>query len=133
MNKIQLIGRVTKDIELRRTPSNKAVVSFVLAINRRGRENKSDFIPCVAWETKAELMARYVNKGDRIGIVGHIESRSYEKDGKKFYTTDIIVEELEFLQNKKTVNEFTKVDTEDKFTEPENEFMDVEDYLELPF
>lgn len=101
MNKVQLIGRVTREIELKKTQSGKSVISFSLAVNRRKKDEGADYINCVAWEQTAEIMQKYVGKGDRISVSGRIQSRSYERDGKKVYTTDIVVEELEFLENKK--------------------------------
>ena len=104
MNKWQAIGRITKDIEVRYTQSQTAVARFTLAVNRRKKEDgtqEADFISCMAWGKTAEIMDKYVHKGDRIGIVGRIQTGSYEKDGQKHYTTDVVVEELEFLEKKK--------------------------------
>lgn len=103
MNKVQLIGRVTKEIDLRTTQSGKYVVKFTLAVSRRAKD-EADFISCIAWDKKAEIMEKYVRKGDRIGIVGRMQTGSYEKDGHKVFTTDIIVEDLEFLQTKQETN-----------------------------
>lgn len=100
MNQVNLIGRITKEIEVRYTAQTQtAVCRFTLAVNRR-KKDEADFISCQAWGKTAELMEKYVKKGDRIRITGRIETGSYEKDGKKVYTTDVIVEELEFLNNK---------------------------------
>lgn len=101
MNNVQLIGRTTKEIEIRYTNNNKAVARFTLAVNRRSKDDGADFINCMAWEKIAELLEKYVKKGDRIAIRGRIQTGSYEKDGKKVYTTDIVVDELEFLESKK--------------------------------
>lgn len=106
MNKVNLIGRTTKDIELRTTQSGKAVASFTLAVDR-GIKNEdgtkiSDFISCKVWGKTAEVMSKYVLKGHRVGISGRIETGSYEKDGTKVYTTDVVVEGLDFLESKKT-------------------------------
>lgn len=100
MNKVNLIGRVTKDIELRSTPNGVSVVKFMMAVSRR-KKDEADFIPCVAWNKTAELMDKYVAKGDRIGVSGRIQTGYFEKDGKRVYTTDIIVEDLEFLEKKR--------------------------------
>lgn len=105
MNKFIAIGRTTKDIELRYTQNNLAVARFTLAVNRKKKEDGADFINCIAWNKTAEIMDKYVKTGDRIGIVGRIQTGSYEKDGHKVYTTDIVVEELEFLQNKQESQE----------------------------
>lgn len=106
MNKWHGIGRTTKDIELRYTTgaSQMAVARFTLAVNRRKRQDgtqEADFISCIAWGKTAEIMEKYVHKGDQIGIVGRIQTGSYDKDGHKVYTTDVVVEELEFLEKKK--------------------------------
>jgi len=100
MNKTQLIGRVTKDLELVQT-ANSAYCKFTVAVNRRKKDDGADFISCTAWGKTSEVMSKYVHKGDRVGLVGHIQTGNYEKDGRKYYTTDVIVDELEFLENKK--------------------------------
>lgn len=102
MNKCSLVGRTTKEIELRYTTGNEpmAVARFTLAVNRRRKKDEADFISCVAFGKTAEVMEKYVGKGHRVGIIGHIQTGSYEKDGHKFYTTDVIVDELDFLEPK---------------------------------
>ena len=101
MNNVQLIGRVTKDIEMRTTNSGKHVVSFNLAVNRYGSREEADFIPCVAWNKTAELMQAYVRKGNRIGVTGRIQTRNYDgPDGKKVYVTEVIASDVEFLTDK---------------------------------
>lgn len=114
MNKTQLIGRVTKDLELVQT-ANSAYCKFTLAVNRRKKDDGADFIPCTAWGKTAEVMSKYVHKGDRVGIVGRIQTGSYEKDGTKHYTTDVIVEELEFLESKKQGDEADATPNPDDF------------------
>ena len=101
MNKCSLVGRTTKEIELRYTTGQNqiAVARFNLAVNRR-KKDEADFISCVAFGKTAEVMEKYVGKGHRVGIIGHIQTGSYEKDGHKVYTTDVIVDELEFLEPK---------------------------------
>ena len=103
MNKTILIGRTTKDIDLRYTTGEKqtAVARFTLAVNRFRKDDGADFISCVAFGKTAENMDRYVHKGDKVGIIGHIQTGSYEKDGRKIYTTDVIVEETEFLSSQR--------------------------------
>jgi single-strand DNA-binding protein len=101
MNKVQLIGRTTKDIECKYTPkTQKAVARFTLAVNRMRKDDGADFISCIAWGKTAELMEKYVKKGHLVGISGRIQTGAYEKDGHKFYTTDVVVEEMEFLEKK---------------------------------
>jgi single-strand DNA-binding protein len=101
MNKTFLIGRTTKDIECRYTPqTQKAVARFTLAVNRMRKEDGADFISCVAWGKTAEIMEKYVKKGHMVGISGRIQTGSYEKDGRKVYTTDVVVENMEFLEKR---------------------------------
>lgn len=105
MNKVELIGRITTDPELRYTQSNKAYTRFTLAVNRGFKneegESEADFISVVAWEKRAETICKYIKKGNRLGLVGRIQTGSYEKeDGTRGYLTDVIVGELEFLENK---------------------------------
>lgn len=106
MNKAILIGRVTKDVELKTTTSGKSVVQFTLAVNRDYKNAEgnydADFINCVAFEQRAETISKYVHKGDRFGIVGKISTRTFDKnDGSKGYATEVIVEGFEFLEPKK--------------------------------
>lgn len=102
MNRVALVGRTTKDITLKKTPSGKSVATFSLAVSRRGSE-ESDFISCVAWNKTAELLERYVKKGNRIGISGRIQTRNYDDSaGRKIYVTEVMVDDMEFLENKRT-------------------------------
>lgn len=106
MNKACITGRLTKDIDLRYTQNNVAVASFTLAVQRKFKNQngdyESDFINCIAYKKTAELMNEYVKKGDLIGIEGRIQTRSYDdKNGKKVYVTEVIVENVEFLATKK--------------------------------
>lgn len=102
MNKVTIIGRLTKDPEIRYNTNGLAIARFNLAVNRRSEEKKADFIPCIAFGKTAEVMEKYVFKGNKIGIAGHIQTGSYKnKDEKTVYTVDVIVDELEFLENKK--------------------------------
>lgn len=106
MNAVVLLGRTTKDIELRRTGSGTAVASFTLAVNRDFRTQDgqdADFIQCVAWKKTAELLEQYVHKGDRIAVSGSIRTRSYEDNhGKKVYITEVLANHVEFLETKKS-------------------------------
>ena len=101
MNKVVLIGRVTKDVEVRKTNSGKSFTRFTLAVNRRGKDAGANFITCVAWEKTADLLGAYVKKGNQVGICGRIETGKYEdRDGKTVFTTDVMVEEMDFLEPK---------------------------------
>ena len=97
------IGRLTRDPEVRYTQSGKACAKFALAIDRRksGDGNpQADFISCVAWEKTAEVISQYVSKGQKIAVEGRIQTRSYEKDGRKYYVTEVIVQSMEFCDSK---------------------------------
>lgn len=101
MNSVILIGRTTKDIELRYSTSGTAIARFKLAVDRASKERGADFIPCIAFGKTAELLEKYVPKGRKIAIVGHIQTDSYDaKDGHKVYTTDVIVDRMEFCESK---------------------------------
>lgn len=102
MNKVILIGRITKDLELRRTNTNLAYCKFTLAVNRMfSKNNEADFINCVAWKKTAENLVKYMGKGSQIGVVGNIQTGSYEKNGQRVYTTEVNCEQIHFLDNKK--------------------------------
>ena len=99
MNKVILIGRLTKDPELRYAAgSGTAVTRFTIAVNRQFKKDEADFINCVAWNKTAETIAQYFTKGRPIAIVGHMQTGSYDaQDGTKRYTTDVAVESFEFV------------------------------------
>lgn len=101
MNSCNLIGRLVKDPELKYTQSGKAFCRFTLAVNREFNRDQADFINCQAWGKTAELIAEYMRKGSRIGCTGRIQVSSYEKDGETRYSTDIVVDKIEFLGTKK--------------------------------
>lgn len=105
LNKVILIGRTTKDIELRRTNSGTAVVSFTLAVENRFvlKDGKptADFINCVAWSNTAEIMEKYVYKGMLIATEGRIQNRNYEnKEGNKVYITEVVCDNIKMLEFK---------------------------------
>lgn len=103
INVVTLIGRFTKDVEIRKTQSGKSVVQFTLAANRRGKDAGADFINCVAWEKTADVISQYCHKGDRIGVIGRIATRSYDDkySNKKVFVTEIMVDQFEFLSEPK--------------------------------
>ena len=105
MNNVVLMGRITKDIELRSTQNGKSVVTFSMAVKRRFAKEgqpQADFINCVAWGQQAEFIAKFFNKGSMIAIVGNIQTRSWDgQDGKKQFATEIIVDEVHFTGEKK--------------------------------
>lgn len=101
MNNVSLIGRLTKDVEERRTQNGTPVASFTLAVDRRKKEDGADFINCIAWDKAAETIAKYVHKGDLFGVTGYIQTRSYEKDGRMNYFTEVVTTSFQFLERKR--------------------------------
>lgn len=102
MNKWFGIGNLTKDVELETTSNGLAVAKFSIAIPRTFGEKQVDFINCISWRTQAENLAKYCKKGDKISIIGRIETSSYDaKDGTKRYKTEVICEEIEYLNTKR--------------------------------
>lgn len=113
MNQVHLIGRLTKDIDLKKTQSGISVANFTLAINRpkqKDKEQESDFISCIAWRSTADVLKNYTSKGSKIAVNGRIQTRNYEdKDGKRVYVTEVLVGDIEFLDGKdKTTHQDSK-------------------------
>lgn len=109
MNKVMLIGRLTRDPELRYTQSGTAVASFSLAVDRRfsnqNGEREADFINCVAWNKSAEFVANYFHKGKQMALEGRLQVRSYEgNDGQRRWVTEVIAEQIEFVGSKNDNN-----------------------------
>lgn len=130
MNKVILVGNLTKDPELITTSNGVDVSRFTIAVQRKyknaNEEYESDFINCVAWRSSAEFIHKYFKKGNKIGIVGSIQTRSYDaEDGTKRYITEINVEECEFVQSKKS--------DDNKSEEPKEPEMQPIDDDGLPF
>jgi len=127
MNKVILMGRLTRDPEMRFTQGNNtAVCSFSLAVNRRFKQEgqpDADFINVVAWAKTAEFVGKYFTKGQQVGVIGRIQTRNYEdKDGKKVFVTEVVAEEVYFADSKKEQNATTSAG-----------FMAVEGDSDLPF
>lgn len=105
INNVTLIGRLTKDVELKYTGSGLAVAQFTLAVARdfssKNGEKETDFINCVMWRKSAETLANYAQKGSLIGVVGRIQTRNYENNqGQKVYVTEVVAERFNFLEKK---------------------------------
>ena len=135
MNKVILLGRLTKDVEVRYTQnSNTLVSSFTLAVNRRfikqGEERQADFINIVAWSKLGEFISKYFKKGQQVLIAGRIQTRNYEDDnGQKHYITEVIAEEAYFAESKKEGDS-----SNNNVSMPEsNEFGVISNDDELPF
>ena len=109
MNKVMLIGRLVRDPDVKTSQSGVVVARYTLAVDRRFKkdgEQTADFIGCIAFGKTAEFAGKYFTKGIKIAVVGRIQTGSYEnKDGQKVYTTDVVVEENEFTESKKSASE----------------------------
>ena len=110
INKVVLLGNLTKDPELIRTGDGIVIAKFTLAVSRQLKKNEADFINCIAFGKTGETITKYFTKGSKIAITGNIRTGSYDaKDGTKRYTTDVIVETFEFVESKKKeTNELDK-------------------------
>lgn len=107
INNVVLVGRMTRDAELRYTPSNQAVATFTLAVNRNFKnqngEREADFINCVIWRQQAENLANWAKKGTLIGVTGRIQTRNYEnKQGQRVYVTEIVADSFQILESRAT-------------------------------
>lgn len=104
MNNVQLVGRFTKDPDVRYTDSGTSIARFTLAVDRRYKKEEgdnADFISCVAFDKTAEFIEKYFGKGQRIGLTGRIQTGSYtNKDGNRVYTTDVVAAQVEFVESK---------------------------------
>ncbi len=128
INKVILVGRITKDPALRKTQNGTSVVSFTLACNRRvpSQGQDADFINCVAWNKTADFMAQYVRKGALLGIEGRIQTRNYDdKDGKRVYVTEVVANSVQLLESKK--------DAQSEAAMQNDEYDDYVDGGSLPF
>lgn len=106
MNNTVLVGNLTKEVDLRYTSNGTATGNFTLAVSRAFKnaagEKETDFINCVIWRKQAEALANYTSKGSKLAVRGRIQTRSYDnKEGKKVYVTEVVVEEFTFLDSKK--------------------------------
>lgn len=142
MNKAILVGNLTKDPEMRTTPNGVSVTSFTVAVQRRYKDAdgnyQADFINCVAWRSTAEFVAKYFTKGSRIGVVGTIQTRTYDdQNGNKRYVTEVVADEVEFAGSKpqsQDMQEPTKQESrtaDELFTEDLADFQPLDD-SELP-
>jgi single-strand DNA-binding protein len=125
MNRVVLVGRLTKDPDLRYTPNGVPTASFTLAVNRNFTnaqgEKEVDFINCVVWRKPAENCANFLKKGSLAGVDGRIQTRNYEgQDGKRVYVTEVLAESVQFLDSKPR-NEEGNTNTRGNSERPKNE------------
>ena len=132
MNNVSLIGRLTKDPDSRQAADNKTVARLTVACDRRSKDAGADFISCVAFDKTADFISKYFRKGMKIAITGSIRTGNYTKDnGDKVYTTDVVVNNAEFVEKKADAPETIGQPTEN----PTDEFMKIPDNIdeEIPF
>ena len=138
INRVVLVGRLTRDPELRYTPNGVAVANFTLAVNRpftnQEGNRDADFINCVVWRKPAENLANYMKKGNQIGVDGRIQTRTYDdKDGKKVYVTEVVADSVQFLESRqKEKQPKTAVEAYNEQIEKVGKPIDVDD-SDLPF
>ncbi len=144
MNKVFLIGRLTRDPELRYTGSNTAVATFSIAVNRpftgQNGERQADFINIVVWRKQAENVKNYLSQGSQVAVDGRIQSRSYDgNDGKRHYVTEVIADNIEFIGTRKnnesisTPQESTSMQEPPVFSDFESQEPDSTDVSGNPF
>ena len=114
MNSVQIVGRLTKDVDIRYSDSGSSVARFCVAVDRKYRkdgEAQADFINCLAFGKSAEFVEKYFSKGNRIGLTGRIQTGSYtNKEGQKVYTTDVVVEAMEFVESRRAEASYKESD-----------------------
>lgn len=144
MNKVILMGRLTKDPEVRYTTNNNTLVcSFSLAVNRRFKSEgqpDADFFNIVAWSKTGEFCSKYFTKGQQVGVIGRLQTRNYDdKDGKKVYVTEVVAEEAYFADSKREANNANAFETgfntsaQPSATPSSEGFTAIEEDSNLPF
>jgi len=113
LNRVILIGRLTRDPELSYIPTGDAVAKFTLAVDRpfvnKDGEREADFIPIVVWRKPAENCAKYIGKSSLVAVDGRLQTRNYEKDGRRVYITEVVADSVRFLDNRKKQEQGTEV------------------------
>ena len=109
INSVTLVGRLTKDIELRKTSSNTSVCNFTVAVDRRFQSQQqggqsADFISCIAWRQSADFLAQYASKGTIVGVEGRIQTRSYDGQNGKVYVTEVVADSVQIISSRNGAN-----------------------------
>ena len=140
INRVVLVGRLTKDVELRKTNSNTSVCSFTLACNRRFQSQQggqtADFINCIAWRQSADFLAKYASKGSIVGVEGRISTRSSDNQaGQKVYVTEVTCDSVQLIGVNRNSNDNYQANTNQTFTpsvEPSYEQSYEDDFSNTP-
>ena len=132
LNKVILIGNLTKDPELKQTPQGVSVCRFSIAVGRKFQKDMTDFFNVVAWRQAGEFVARYFKKGMPILVLGNLQNRSYDKNGQKVYVTEVIADEITFVEKKNDDPYLSQTPPPAKSVAPP-QFEEVENDESLPF
>lgn len=137
INNVVLVGRLTRDPELKYTPSNVAVATFSLAVNRNFKnqagDREADFISCIMWRKQAENFANWIKKGALVGITGRIQTRSYDnQQGQRVYVTEVVAESFQTLEKKDNTANQSSMENQMPPSYGQGESMDISDD-DLPF
>ena len=138
LNVTAIMGRICNDIEVRKTPSGVSVCRFTVAVDRnytkQGEERQADFIDCLAWRNDAEFIGKYFSKGQQIAVQGSIQTGSYEKDGIKRKTFEIVVDNASFCGSKtEGNNQAAPTDPGIEYSGDSTDFAEIPDDDDLPF
>ena len=126
LNRTILIGRITRELEVRKTQAAKSVLNFSVAVPRQYGKDETDFINCIAWEKTADFMSNYLKKGALISVEGRIQTGSYEgTDGKKVYTTDVIAERVQALESRSQREGQTNTNESNVYKKEEEPVLDI--------
>ena len=120
MNSVNIIGRLTRDPELRKTSNGRSVTNFCLAVNRANEG--ADFIDCVAWSETADLACKYLSKGSQIGVTGRLQTRTYDKDGQTRKVVEVVIDRMQFLgkPNKKEESAYPYQEPPQTYQQPQS-------------
>lgn len=137
MNHVSLIGRLARNIEVKNTQSGSQVARFSLAVRREYKnkatgEYETDFINCTAWGRNAEFLQKYTAKGKQVGIEGSLQVSSYEKDGQKVYSTDVVVSKVTLIEKVERDNYTGTAQNQEQHIEHNNEYDQYNDYETYP-
>lgn len=134
MNQVCIIGRLTATPELRHTGTGKPVCNFSIAVERKYKDADKnpivDYYDCVIWNRQAEFLAKWFDKGVRVGLTGELQTRTWEKDGRKNKAVEILVATVEFADGKREANNIT---TATSTADTDDDFLPIDDFDGLPF
>ena len=121
MNSVSISGRLTSDVEVRKTQSGLSVAAFTVAVQKD--KEHADFINCVAWRASADFLGQYTRKGDMVGVMGRLSTRDYERDGHKVYVTEVVADRVEILAKKaqNAQNEYSTVPQQNRSQMPQKQ------------